>query len=107
MNTSMPKFIGITELRAKTRDVFDMVKNQEQVVVVMRESKPEAIIIPYKEFEVLLAEKRRLWNKRLDELAEMAKPYMKKWLKRKGFIPQKVTGDKLVEILEQNDKSSS
>lgn len=103
----MPKFIGITELRAKTRDVFDMVKNQEQAVVVMRESKPEAIIIPYKEFEVFLAEKRRLWNKRLDELTEAAKPYMERWLKRKGFIPQKVTGDKLVEILEQNDKSSS
>lgn len=103
----MPKFIGITELRSKTRDVFDMVKNQEQTVVVMRESKPEAIIIPYKEFELLLAEKRRLWNKRLDELAESAKPYMERWLKRKGFIPAKVTGDKMVEILEQDDKSSS
>lgn len=103
----MPKFIGITELRSKTRDVFDMLKNQEQPVVVMRESRPEAIIIPYKEYEVLLAEKRRIWNKKLDELAQKSRPSVVRWLKKKGYNPAKMTGDKLLETLEQDDKGSS
>ena len=107
MNTSLPKFIGITDLRIKTKEIFDMVKTKKLPVIVMRESTPEAVIIPYSEYDAYENEKRRLWNKRLDGLALKTKPYVEKWLKRKGFAPQKITGDKLVEILEKEDAMRS
>lgn len=106
MNTALPKFIGITELRNKAREVFDMLKKEETPVVVMRDSKPEAVIVSYNEYDLLEKEKRRLWNRRLDELAKKTKPYVASFLKRKGYHPKKITGDKLVSILEEEDESS-
>lgn len=106
MNTALPKFIGITELRNKAREVFDMLKKEETPVVVMRDSKPEAVIVSYNEYDLLEKEKRRLWNRRLDELAQKSKPYIVSFLKRKGYEAKKITGDKLVSILEEEDGSS-
>ena len=102
----MPKFIAVTDLRVKTKEVFDLIKNQNLPVIVMRKSEPEAVIIPFSEFNSLQAEKRRLWNRRLDELAQRSKPYIAKWLKRKDYHPKRISGDKLLEILEEDDKSS-
>lgn len=107
MNTTMPQFIGITELRTKTREVFDSLKKKALPVVVMRESKPEAVIIPYEEYDALMQDKRSAWNKRLDELAATSKPYVTAFLKKKGYNPQKISGDKLVEILEKDDQRCS
>lgn len=107
MNTIVPKFIGITDLRIKTKEIFDLVKNKNLPVVVMRESTPEAVIIPFSEFDALQEEKRRLWNQRLDDLAGGIKPYIKKWLKKKGYKPEEVTGDQFVDILEKEDAHRS
>lgn len=51
---TLPKFIGITELRNNVRQVFDRLSKDGAPIVVIRESKPEAVIVSYKEFETLL-----------------------------------------------------
>lgn len=51
---TLPKFIGITELRNNVRQVFDRLSKDGAPIVVIRESKPEAVIVSYKEFEALL-----------------------------------------------------
>jgi len=103
MNTAFPKFIGITDLRIKTKEIFDLVKNKRLPVIVMRESTPEAVIIPFSEFDALQEGKRMIWNKRLDELSLQTKPFVAKWLQKKGYKSEKVSGDQLLEILEKDD----
>ena len=107
MNIPIPKTIGITELRANTRKIFDLVKKEEIPLLVLRDSKPEAVIISYKDYELLTQETKRLWNNRLDKLAIKTKPYISKWLNKKGYNPNKITGDKLLEILEKEDDKGS
>ena len=107
MNTAFPKFVGITDLRIKTKEIFDLVKNKNLPIIVMRESTPEAVIIPFSDYDALLEEKKMVWNKRLDELARQTKPYVMKWLQKKGYKPGKVTGDQLVDLLEKEDASRS
>lgn len=51
---TLPRFIGITELRNNVRKVFDRLSKEGAPVVVIRESKPEAVIVPYKDFENLM-----------------------------------------------------
>ena len=51
---ALPRFIGITELRNNVRRVFDRLARDQEPVVVIRESKPEAVILPYKDFESLV-----------------------------------------------------
>lgn len=50
---TLPRFIGITELRNNVRKVFDRLAKEQEPVVVIRASKPEAVILPYKDFEKL------------------------------------------------------
>ena len=50
----LPRFIGITELRNNVRKVFDRLAKDQEPVVVIRESRPEAVILPYKDFENLV-----------------------------------------------------
>ncbi|MBI4225682.1 type II toxin-antitoxin system Phd/YefM family antitoxin [Candidatus Roizmanbacteria bacterium] len=106
MNIPLPKIIGITELRANTRKIFDMVKKEAIPLLVLRDSKPEAVIISYKDYELLTQETKRLWNVRLDELAKKTKQNIATWLKKKGYNPNKMTGDQLLEILEKDDDKS-
>src|SRR3989338_1318865 len=107
MNISLPKFIGITDLRNRAREIFDNVKEKQEAVVVVRDSKPEAVILPIKEYESIVAEKRRQWNNRLIELTSQVTPLIASWLKKKGYNPEKITGDKLLDLLEKDDKSRS
>lgn len=106
MNFTLPNFIAITDLRTKTKEIFDGVKNNNLPVIVMRESVPEAVIIPFSEYNAFQEEKRIAWSKRMIELAQRTKPYVTNWLKKKGYNPKKVSGDKFVDILEKDDKSS-
>lgn len=107
MNTSLPKYVGITDLRIKTKEVFDLVKTKKLPVIVMRESTPEAVIIPYSDFDAFQEEKRMIWNRRLEELARQTKQYVAKWLQKKRYKPGKVSGDQLVDILEKDDAKRS
>ena len=50
----LPRFIGITDLRNNVRRVFDRLSKDREPIVVIRESKPEAVIVPYAEYEQLL-----------------------------------------------------
>ena len=51
---TLPHFVGITDLRNNVRKVFDRLAKDRGPVVVIRESKPEAVILPYKDYETLL-----------------------------------------------------
>lgn len=51
---TLPRYIGITDLRNNFRRVFDRLAKDQEPVVVIRESKPEAVIVPYKDFENLM-----------------------------------------------------
>lgn len=106
MNNLIPKTIGVTDLRANTRKVLDLVRKEQIPLLVLRDSKPEAVIISYKEYERYQEEKRRLWNAKVKELTAKTRPYIVSWLKKKGYHPKKITGDRLLEILEKEDAKS-
>ena len=46
----MQKIIGVTELQRRFRSVFDEVVKKHTPYVLTRGSRPEAVLIPYREF---------------------------------------------------------
>ena len=67
---TLPKFIGITELRNNARKVFDRLSKDGAPVVVIRESKPEAVIVSYRDFENLVnGENKELLNVKAEPLS--------------------------------------
>lgn len=55
----MQKIIGVTELQRNFRAVFDEVAHENMPYILTRGSRPEAAIIPYREFTQFLAWKEQ------------------------------------------------
>lgn len=66
------KIIGVTELQRRFRAVFDEVREDRVPYVLTRGSRPEAVLLPYEEYQRLeqLDEKEVVY--RFDRLLERA-----------------------------------
>lgn len=71
----MQQIVGVTELQRKFRHFFDQVVTKQTPIVLTRDSRPEAVLIPYEEYlrfqemqeSEVLARFDRVWN-RLSEV---------------------------------------
>lgn len=71
----MQQIIGVTELQRKFRSFFELVVNKGQPIILTRGSRPEAVLIPYEDYEryqqlqenEILAKFDAVWEK-LDNL---------------------------------------
>ena len=67
----MQQIVGVTELQRKFRSFFDQVVRKGTPLVLTRGSRPEAVIIPYKDYlrfqqmqeSEVLAHFDRVWNR--------------------------------------------
>ena len=66
----MQRIIGVTELQRRFRSVFDEVAKERIPYVLTRGSRPEAALIPYKEFLRFQALKEQDLLARFDQLVE-------------------------------------
>ncbi len=69
----MQKIIGVTELQRRFKSVLDEVVQKRVPYVLARGSRPEAVLIPYEEFQKYLSWKENVverFNRTWKELSE-------------------------------------
>ncbi len=66
----MQRVIGVTELQRRFRSVFDEVANENIAYVLTRGSRPEVVMIPYKDFLRYQAMQEEAILARFDVLVE-------------------------------------
>ena len=64
----MNQIIGVTELQRRFRAVFDDVTKNGVPYILMRGSKPEAVLIPYEEYLKYQAKEREFEKERYERL---------------------------------------
>jgi prevent-host-death family protein len=64
----MPKTVAIADLGERFRAVFDEVTEQHVPYVVTRGQQPEAVLVPYEEFQRLLKQSDDEVLRRFDEV---------------------------------------
>ena len=70
----MEKIIGVTELQRKFRSVFEDVVKKHTPYILMRGSRPEAVLIPYDQYlRFLHADEAGVLKRIEDALAYMAR----------------------------------
>ena len=70
----MNKIIGVTELQRKFRAVFDEVVHKHTPYILMRGSRPEAVLIPYDQYQRFIrADETGVLKRMEDALAYMAR----------------------------------
>ena len=76
----MAESIQTTDLRRRVREVLDRVRLQRQPVIVYTYDTPQAVIVPYDEYQVYQAwrdrqQQRQAWLAELRTIAEQVSTY--------------------------------
>ena len=67
----MEKVVTSTELQKHTRDIIDMARTQDMVIVIETYGKPMAVMLPYDEYQAYLAFKQRQHDERRERFAQV------------------------------------
>lgn len=71
----MQRFIGVTQLQRKFHSLFESVIRKRTIVIITRNSRPEAVLIPYEDYvryqQMQESEVLARFNKVWDRLAEV------------------------------------
>lgn len=62
--------------------------------------RPQAAIVSYDEYITLQAQARRQWNDRFDSALADSQKVFGRWLKAKGYEPDKLSDDEVAEIIK-------
>ena len=96
----MEKIIGITDTRAKIKEIIDRVSEKNDIYIVTRDSKPEAVVLAYDEYIKTKNEidraKKILFEKTLEDL----RARFKSWLVSKGYDPESLSEEEIYKIIE-------
>ena len=103
----MEEIIGITFARNNIKEIFDSFSNGSETYIVTRDSKPEAVIIPYKKYIESKELFSQIYRLKYEGAFQKSKIRFKEWLKEKGIDPGKISDKDLewiVKELEINNK---
>ncbi|MFC1790064.1 type II toxin-antitoxin system Phd/YefM family antitoxin [Patescibacteria group bacterium] len=89
--------ISATYARNNLSRLLDDVVQKGKQFVLLRDSQPQAVLIPYQD---LLA-KKEAWQEEFTRLAKKTRPSFKKWLAKKGLSINKLSEEKVYELVNQ------
>jgi antitoxin (DNA-binding transcriptional repressor) of toxin-antitoxin stability system len=88
--------ISATYARNNLSRLLDEVIKKGKRFILIRDSQPQAAIVPYEE----IAEKEKEWQLEFQKLVAKARPYFKNWLKRQK-ISERLTEKNFYEIINK------
>lgn len=95
------QFVSVTEARAKLKDLVDLVVSGKSRVVLVRESKPEVVLVRYSDISQSEETETREWQKRFDRLLREGRKAGRRWAKKQGIDLKKVTEDELYDLIDK------
>ena len=98
------QFVSVTEARANLKQLVDTVVAGKSQVVLVRESKPEVVLVRYDDMVRNEERSEKEWQKRFSLALKEGRRYGRLWAKKQGIDIKTVTEDELYEII---DKASS
>lgn len=97
----MQRIISITDVRNNVSRIVSDVAQTKRKVVIVRDSIPEAVLIPYQEFLTQEQEREKLWQMRFARLLKTGKNTFKKWAAKRKINVDKLTEEEMYEIVEK------
>jgi prevent-host-death family protein len=93
---NMPNLINFTQARNNLSKVIDEVVLQKREYILIRDSTPAAVIIPYDQYQ----KQEEKWEKEFERLMADSRKRFKAYLKKKGIkYPQ--TEEKMYELVNK------
>jgi len=92
----MPKLINLTQARNNLSKLIDEVALEKRDYILIRDSIPQAVIIPYSQYQ----RQEEEWQDEFEKAMREAKKQFKKYLKRKK-IPYPKTEEEMYEFVNK------
>lgn len=97
----MQQILNITQARNNLSSIVSGVAREKRKVVIVRDSMPEAVLIPYEEYIKEQNDIDRLWQLRFERLLQKGKKSFKKWAKKNKVDIKRLSEEKMYEIVEK------
>jgi len=95
------QFISVTEARANFKALLNKVASGQTEVVLLRDSNPEAVLVPYKYYIEKSQSEKSAWNARFDAYIKKARKIGKTWAKKQNIKLKSISEDELYERIKQ------
>lgn len=95
----MIKIVGVTEARARLRAILSELRESGQPVILARDSKPEAVIIPYNEYVRSQEQAQALWNLRFEAALRKSHAAFRQWLQAQGRDPDALSEEEILDLI--------
>ncbi|MBC7334182.1 MAG: type II toxin-antitoxin system Phd/YefM family antitoxin [Actinobacteria bacterium] len=95
----MEKIIGITETRNKIKDLINKVSEEKEVFIITRDSKPEAVVMPYEEYLKNKKDVEEAKKIKFENTLEKIRSNFSEWLCKKGYDINKLSDEEIYEII--------
>ena len=93
---NMPNLINITQARNNLSQLIDEVFSRKKTYVLLRDSVPQAVVIPYDEYKL----QEEQWQKEIEKLMTKGKKLFGQWLKKEKIKTPKKE-DEIYRIIDQ------
>lgn len=93
----MQQMVNITQARNGLSDLVSQVAATLNPVVIVRDSKPEAVLVPY---STVLRE-QELWRQKWEELLAAGKKVGKSWAKKRKINTERLSEEELYDLVKQ------
>ena len=97
----MQQMVSISDARKNLSQLVAQVARQNESIIIIRDSFPEAVIVPYREMFELERQKKAAWNKKWDILLKNGKRQGQKWAKSKKIDLNKMSEQDLYARIKQ------
>ena len=97
----MQQIINITQARNNLSALVSRIAKDKKNVVIVRDSMPEAVLVPYREFVKNEADKEKLWKLEFEKLLSEGKKSFRVWAKKKNIDVDKLTEEEVYDLIDK------
>lgn len=97
----MQQIVSITDARNNLSRLVADVSRQDTSVVIVRDSVPEAVLMPYSRILKNDREKEKVWRLRFDRMMATGKKIGRQWVKKRRIDLDKLTEEEVYGLVEK------
>lgn len=97
----MQQIVSITDARNNLSQLVSQVAAREMEVVIIRDSIPEAVLLPYSRISRAVAEKEDIWKLRFGRLMKAGRRTGRQWARKSGLKLEKLTESDLYDLVKK------
>jgi prevent-host-death family protein len=102
----MQQIVSITDARNNLSELVKRVSNQDVEIVIVRDSEPEAVLVPYCKILEEGKLKEKLFRLQFNRLLKEGRKAGKRWAKKNNIDLDKLSEEELYEIIDQVGKGT-